>query len=967
MLFLKTWHRAGLIALFLGFGIALLAWRCARDPQINFLPGDARAEWIVFPSAVQARAHSIVNLDALFRRTFTLDNQPRQARLSVRAAKRFELNINGAHVDVAANRNWKDVAIVDVLRFLHVGPNLLEVRVFNADAPPALWLTLRTDHLALRSDQTWETSFTGSAWRSAVLAATPRFPRAGNLIAGGERTFDAIAAVWPIWLAFGGIALGICLTGYYWVARSRKPSAVKSRGPSRWQMSALLLVISSFWIILFWNNSGLLPFPVGFDSRAHLDYIKYIQERRALPLPNEGYEMFQPPLYYILSASTLSSCGLSVSDTAGILILRWMTMLFGIAHFTLVFLSLRLLFPAEIGPPLVGLVIAAFLPMQLYLAHFATNETLAAALAAAVVYIGLRLLQVKNGSMAGYAWLGLFLGAAILTKTTAVLLVPVLIVALATKLLAQRSSAATWLGTVGVMLATCFAVSGWHYFRIWLHFGTPFVGNWDPAAGFLWWQDPGYHTFADYLRFGRSLVAPLFSGLAGFWDGLYSTLWGDALCGGVSDVSSRLPWNYDLMIAGYFLALLPTLLIVTGVAVAVGRFVQKPSANGFVLLGLFSAVTLGLIFMTLKVASYAQVKAFYGLSMLVPLCFFGALGWAVLTRGRRLLQFVLGIILLAWAMNSFASVWIRHSASQNLYSGIRLAFERRFDAAASELLKAVDSDPSNATARRLLALALDNLDRSSEARQQAERAIELDPTDNACHEQLAEILARQGQLEGAINEARRALELGPEDAFAYNVLVACLVQSHRDQEAIEAAADALTVSPFSAQTHYMLGLAVARKGDLLPAVNQFAYALLLHPDWSEARAKLRAALVLLANTANGSKHLRDVASLAPDSPTVLNELAWLLATYPDATLRDGQNAVRFAEHGCALTSGKNPTLLSTLAAAYAETGRFPEAINKAEKALVLARSAGNENIVTLSENLLAWFRANRPYREEPKL
>src|SRR6266576_2714551 len=353
--------------------------------------------------------------------------------------------------------------------------------------------------------------------------------------------------------------------------------------------------------------------------------------------------------------------------------------------------------------------------------------------------------------------------------------------------------------------------------------------------------------------------------------------------------------------------------------------------------------------------------------MLVPLCFFGALGWAVLTRGRRLLQLALGIILLVWAMNSFGSVWIRHSVSQNLYCGIRLAFEGRFDAAASEILKAVDSDPSNATARRFFALVLDNIGRSSEALQQAERAIELDPTDSGCHEQLAEIMARQGQLEGAINEARRALELGPEDALAYRVLVACLIQAHRDQEAIETAADALTVSPFDAETHYTMGLALARKGDLPPAVNQFAYALLLHPAWSEARAKLHSALVLLANSTDGSKHLQDVASLAPDSLPILNELAWLLATYPDATVRDGQNAVRFAEHGCVLSGGKNPTLLSTLAAAYAESGRFPEAVNKAEEALSLARSAGNENVVTMSENLLTWFRANRPYREEPNL
>ena len=153
---------------------------------------------------------------------------------------------------------------------------------------------------------------------------------------------------------------------------------------------------------------------------------------------------------------------------------------------------------------------------------------------------------------------------------------------------------------------------------------------------------------------------------------------------------------------------------------------------------------------------------------------------------------------------------------------------------------------------------------------------------------------------------------------------------------------------------------------MLNAINQFAYALLLRPDWTEARANLRAGLVLLANSAEGPKHLQDVVSLAPDSPTILNDLAWLLATYPNSALRDGQSAVRFAERGCALTGGKNPGLLTTLAAAYADTGRFSDAIDKGEEALSLARSAGNDDIAMLTENLLTWFRANRAYREEPK-
>src|SRR6266481_7272169 len=102
MLLMKIWHRAALIVLCVGLAVAFLAWLSARDPSINFLPGDARAEWILFPSAVQARAHSIVNLDTVFRRVFTLDTQPRMARLNVRAAKRIDLKINGVQVPLGS-------------------------------------------------------------------------------------------------------------------------------------------------------------------------------------------------------------------------------------------------------------------------------------------------------------------------------------------------------------------------------------------------------------------------------------------------------------------------------------------------------------------------------------------------------------------------------------------------------------------------------------------------------------------------------------------------------------------------------------------------------------------------------------------------------------------------------------------------------------------------------------------------
>src|SRR5207249_4961779 len=385
-------------------------------------------------------------------------------------------------------------------------------------------------------------------------------------------------------------------------------------------------------------------------------------------------------------------------------------------------------------------LLAAFLPMHMYLAQYVTNEMLAATLATATLYVCLRLLKSDTPRVSQFAWLGFTLGAAMLAKATTVLLLPIAIAAIAGKLAYARVRLAISLRNLGLLLAICLTVCGWHYARIWLRFGTPLLGNWDVVSGFTWWQDPGYHTATDYLRFGRSLVHPLFSGFAGFADGIYSTLWGDALCGGASSLSFA--WNRQPMVAGYLWAMIPTALILVGVVAAIVRFIRKPSGQLFVLIGFWAVLVLGLIFMTLKVPSYAQAKAFYGLSALTPLCFFGALGWETLTPGGARLRFVLGVLVLVWAMNSLATHWIVPSVSQHLYAVKALGAQGNIDRATAEAAKAVEADPSNATARGFSALSLSELGRDEEAIKEAERAIELNSADSGAHLQLAISLKR---------------------------------------------------------------------------------------------------------------------------------------------------------------------------------------------------------------------------------
>jgi hypothetical protein len=100
------------------------------------------------------------------------------------------------------------------------------------------------------------------------------------------------------------------------------------------------------------------------------------------------------------------------------------------------------------------------------------------------------------------------------------------------------------------------------------------------------------------------------------------------------------------------------------------------------------------------------------------------------------------------------------------------------------------------------------------------------------------------------------------------------------------------------------------------------------------------------------------------APTeILNNLAWRLATSPDPKIRDGTQSVALARRACELTHYQKPVYLGTLAAAYAETGQFDEAVAMAEKACTLASESGEQGLLKKNQELLAWYRAHQPYHE----
>jgi tetratricopeptide (TPR) repeat protein len=134
---------------------------------------------------------------------------------------------------------------------------------------------------------------------------------------------------------------------------------------------------------------------------------------------------------------------------------------------------------------------------------------------------------------------------------------------------------------------------------------------------------------------------------------------------------------------------------------------------------------------------------------------------------------------------------------------------------------------------------------------------------------------------------------------------------------------------------------------------------------STAERELQSALQQAerGDTAAAIEHYHTALDNEPDLAMALNNLAWILATNPDAHLRNGEDAVKKAERACELTNFRTTILVGTLAAAYAEAGQFGKAIATAEKACALASAAKDSVLLARNRQLLELYRSGQPVRE----
>jgi len=229
------------------------------------------------------------------------------------------------------------------------------------------------------------------------------------------------------------------------------------------------------------------------------------------------------------------------------------------------------------------------------------------------------------------------------------------------------------------------------------------------------------------------------------------------------------------------------------------------------------------------------------------------------------------------------------------------------------------------------------------------------------HNNLGNALDQEGSFDEAMVHYQEAVQIKPDYADAHFNLGTALRRKGELDEAIAQYKEALRINPDHAAAHLNLGDALEQKGGLDEAISQYQQALQIYPDYAKAHNNLGNAFLQKGNFTEAIAHYQAALKIEPYDSGAQNNLAWLLATCPDASLRNGNRAVELAEQASAKIGGENPIFLHTLAAAYAEAGRFSDAVETAQRASELAGVQPMTNLAAQLQSEMKLYQAGRPF------
>ncbi len=351
-------------------------------------------------------------------------------------------------------------------------------------------------------------------------------------------------------------------------------------------------------------------------------------------------------------------------------------------------------------------------------------------------------------------------------------------------------------------------------------------------------------------------------------------------------------------------------------------------------------------------------------------------------------------------------------AESNL--GRALAEQGRYQEAVPHYRRAIDLNPGRAKEHLSLGLALAAQGSVAEAIAEYKTALQIDPDYIDGHNELAKLYHRLGRLQGAVDEWTEVLQRVPGHVAAAKGLGMVLVKGGRGADAVPLLKVALALEPrdletrkFKAFAHLAakqpreavgefreilrrdpknqgirewtevlrrmpgqaaaakdVGVALCKMGRGADAVGLLQVALAAEPKDLETREFRAFALVAAGQPREAVSEFREILRQDPENPRALNALAWIEATHVDAAIRKGKEAVELARKAAAQQKTDVATVLDTLAAAYAEAGRFKEAVETARRAKKAAEPIPNHDALLRGiDARLKLYESGKPYRD----
>jgi protein O-mannosyl-transferase len=251
-------------------------------------------------------------------------------------------------------------------------------------------------------------------------------------------------------------------------------------------------------------------------------------------------------------------------------------------------------------------------------------------------------------------------------------------------------------------------------------------------------------------------------------------------------------------------------------------------------------------------------------------------------------------------------------------------------------------------------------------------ALEVTSNNDVAHNNLGFLFLRRGELDKAISHFRTALNIRSGNAQTHYNLGAALIHNNLGNalvrkgfadEAIAHYQEAVTLRPDYADAHYNFGSVLLQEGRVEEAIAHWQRALAIQPFDGDVHTSLGNALLQKGLVKDAIVHYQRALEIAPQDVLARNNLALILATSSDASIRNGPKAVKLAEQAVQLSRGQNPNFFRTLAAAYAESGRFSEAIDAAERGMEIATAQGSPGLVNALEREIVLYRARTPLRK----